>query len=620
MAIAVSAPANAAERTIPIGTRGGSLSSALHDIARQSGAELLFGEESVRGISAAPVRGRFTVETALRRLLAGTGLSVRRASSGAYIIERAAAGAALAPQAAALAALPEPAVPEILVIGRRTHNADIRRRENDVQPYRVTGRREIVQAHRETLDHFFQSRITANTQALSPSLLDEGKTLSEIDLRGLGSDATLLLVDGRRLPSIPGWIEGPLIVGRPGFGFRQPDINAIPLHAIDRVETLTGTAGGIYGFGALGGVVNVVLRRDYRGIELHGSTNIASRGDAKRLRLEGRLGFTPDDGRTDVMLYLSHSGAEPLRVGDRDYAVRDAKQRYRFYPDFYLTLQGFEANSVAVKTLFADDTLSFKPQYGGGALGAGYTFLPAGFGGSRAKLVEALTERAGELDFTLSEGQAESGLGSTPTMTTAIANVRHRFGGGIEGYFDALVMRNSGRAFGLYRLGFDVRLRRFADQPVQRAHTAEIPGSRRGRPPPPNLHHLPLYGRDGRRPPDQGVAGDGRDDVRLDPRAPATGDDRHSRQPDRAAVRTRHQPARKLGRVPARDRVRYRVVGEGGAGAESLPGNIRPSGGAAGRGWRRSGHADAAGGTAERARARFHDVQPPAVGSRLDGD
>jgi iron complex outermembrane recepter protein len=457
--LAMGAPAAAAGPKHAVAIRAGSLSSALHDLARQTRIDLLFDESSVRGLPAPAVRGRLTVEAALQRLLTGTGLTARRTASGAFVIERRAAGRPLPED------VPEDLpVPDILIVGKPTQNVDIRRRQNDVQPYQVTTGREIVQAHRDNLDQYFGSRITTNTQVVPPSLSDEGETLSEIDLRGLGSDGTLVLVDGRRMPSIPGWTTNfdPISGDAVPFGFRQPDVNAIPLHAIERVETLTGTAGGIYGFGALGGVVNVVLKRNYRGLELHGTTGLSSRGDSRRVSLEGGFGFTPNAGRTNVMLYLSHARSQPLLVGERDYATQDLTQSFRFFPadPFFQTPRG--GNSVAAVSLLAEP-LSFKPEFGGQSLGAGYTFLPVGFTGGAGELVQSLASNAGRLDFSLGAPQATTQQGSTPTTTSIVANARHRFGSGIEGYLDAFILRNRGRhvsraASGLMFL--------FADSPV----------------------------------------------------------------------------------------------------------------------------------------------------------
>src|SRR5262249_11333232 len=159
-------------------------------------------------------------------------------------------------------------VDEILVVGRRTQNADIRRFENDVQPYTITTRDELTNAHRDTIEQYFASRITQNASFAPNDLTVSGNTQSALDLRGLGTTQPLVLVNGRLLPTFPDLV-----------GSAQSDINSIPVHAVSRIETLTGTAGGIYGFGALGGVVNIVLDRDNRGLDLHVTEGITSRGD-----------------------------------------------------------------------------------------------------------------------------------------------------------------------------------------------------------------------------------------------------------------------------------------------------------------------------------------------------
>jgi iron complex outermembrane receptor protein len=424
-ALACAMPGHASSYAYSVSIRAQSMDAALRDLARQTGIELLFDRDLVRGLQSRGAQGRMTIDAALRRVLDGSGLTVRRAASGAWVIERAGADASAPVEAEG---------PEILVVGRQTQNADIRRRENDVQPYQVATGEQIVRAHRDNLDQYFRSRVTANTVVLPPSLQEFGDTNSEIDLRGLGPEGTLVLVDGRRMPSIP----------TSYFGFGQSDINAIPLHAIERVETLTGTAGGIYGFGALGGVVNVVLRRDYRGFDLHGTAGISSRGDSRRLTLEGRFGFTPDGGRTDVMVNLSRTWSQPLLMGQRNYAVRGRTLNIKYARDEYLVFPQV-SNSVMVSDLLGG-TLVFKPEYGGADLGARYSYLPTGFGGTVADLVAPLTGNAGKLDVSLPEGQAKSYIGSNPTTTTSvIVSVRHRFGGDVEGYFDALILRNHGR-------------------------------------------------------------------------------------------------------------------------------------------------------------------------------
>jgi iron complex outermembrane receptor protein len=77
-----------------------------------------------------------------------------------------------------------------------------------------------------------------------------------IDLHGIGSTRSLVLLDGRRAPRSPVTAN------------QANDLNIIPLAAVDRIEILTDSASAIYGSDAIGGVVNVILRKDYDGLEV----------------------------------------------------------------------------------------------------------------------------------------------------------------------------------------------------------------------------------------------------------------------------------------------------------------------------------------------------------------
>src|ERR1700761_3393465 len=84
------------------------LSDALEEVARQTGADLLFDRDAVKGLRAQPLHGTLTPEAAIRSLLQGSDLSLRRAASGALIVER---------QAPAPLERQDVPVPEILIIG-----------------------------------------------------------------------------------------------------------------------------------------------------------------------------------------------------------------------------------------------------------------------------------------------------------------------------------------------------------------------------------------------------------------------------------------------------------------------------------------------------------------------
>jgi iron complex outermembrane recepter protein len=400
----------------------------LQDVARQTGADLLFDHDAVEGLRAQPLRGTLTPEAAILALLRGTNLTLRRTASGALIVER---------RAPAPLERQDVTVPEILVVGRRSQNADIRRLESDIQPYRVATGAQIVDADRDNLDSYFRSRVAADADATPPSLQTNGATNSDIDLRGLGAGQTLILIDGRRMPAPPA----------PLFGFFQPDVNAIPRYAIGRVETLTGTAGGIHGFGALGGVVNVVLAHPRHGLELHATGGITSRGDGRQLQLEGGTGFSPDEGRTEVTLYASASRSRPLLAGDRPYLSEDAELAGGLAPQLLLSIVP-NANSIFVRNADGNQGLTFKPQFGGATLSSNVSYLPAGSSGAAAEVVAALTQNAGRYDTSLSEGQAATEIGSNPRTYALFANVQHRFGGGVQAYFDAVMLWDRGAFLG----------------------------------------------------------------------------------------------------------------------------------------------------------------------------
>lgn len=416
----------------PVQIRSAPLADALAQLIRQTGAEVLYDRRIVQGLRSPEVRGTMLPERALARLLAGSGVGYKRTAEGVFILFTRSRSA------------PEPAeqavVPEILVIGRRNQNADIRRTRNDIQPYVVSTRDDIENAHRDNVGHFFRSRISANAQIVDPSqdtFSLPGSVNSEINLRGLGSLRTLVLVDGRRMPSLP----------TPQFDFGQADLNAIPISSIDRIETLTGTAGGIYGPGAIGGVVNIVLRRDYRGADLHLVSGISSRGDASRLGIEGRIGFTPDDGRTDVMIFASRTTVEPLRTDDVDYEVRAIRHRFANDPADFLR-DAIAANAVTVQS--QSGNLTFDPEFGGGTLPSDITFLPIGFSGTAAERTALLTANAGivRLDLPDDDGGTKRYVLSNPTVTSGIVNIRHRFSPKLEAFADLLYFRNDGKFVG----------------------------------------------------------------------------------------------------------------------------------------------------------------------------
>ena len=102
--------------------------------------------------------------------------------------------------------------------------------------------------------------------------------LSAANLRGQGSASTLVLLNGRR-------------VAAHGLTGSAVDVNQIPFAAIDRVEVLKDGASAIYGTDAIGGVINFITKKDFKGISLSGFTDITQLGDSPIYRLSGTVGF-----------------------------------------------------------------------------------------------------------------------------------------------------------------------------------------------------------------------------------------------------------------------------------------------------------------------------------------
>lgn len=132
--------------------------------------------------------------------------------------------------------------------------------------------------------------------------------VSGANLRGQGADATLVLLNGRR-------------VATHGLKGRAVDLNAIPFAAIERVEVLRDGASAIYGTDAIGGVINFITKRDFRGAQVSGFVDVteAGGGDVYRSSLLAGTGDLDADG-WNVFGTLSVKRNTILRGSDRDFS------------------------------------------------------------------------------------------------------------------------------------------------------------------------------------------------------------------------------------------------------------------------------------------------------------
>ena len=140
----------------------------------------------------------------------------------------------------------------IQVTGSRLSRADI----EGASPVIVIDREDIDATGDVSVAEVLRDSTFSSFGNFRPQSGSSAQSLATINLRGLGSGRTLVLVDGRRAPT------------NPMAASAGTDLNAIPLAAVERIEILTDGASAVYGSDAIGGVVNIILRKDFDGVEL----------------------------------------------------------------------------------------------------------------------------------------------------------------------------------------------------------------------------------------------------------------------------------------------------------------------------------------------------------------
>lgn len=155
----------------------------------------------------------------------------------------------------------------------------------------------------QTLNDLPQLRSTFAQQ--NPGLGIGIAGLNLLDLRGLGTQRTLVLVNGRR--HVPADILNNAV---------SPDINTIPNDLIERVDIVTGGEAAIYGSDAIAGVVNFILRRDYDGLQVRGQAGVAGAGFGGNQYASIMFGRNFNDGRGNITLHGEYAHQERVFASD----------------------------------------------------------------------------------------------------------------------------------------------------------------------------------------------------------------------------------------------------------------------------------------------------------------
>ncbi len=277
------------------------LGQALRELAIQSGRSILVDSTLVRDRQAPPLRGSFTIEQALAALLRGSGLEFAPVAGG-FVITGSSTGA-----------VPPQQDQKITVTGTRIAGAAPAGAE-----LIVLDRDEIDRSGYATTQQLLQSLPQnfgggPNDGSVGVSIRNNATANSgfgsSINLRGLGSASTLVLIDGHRLAL--GGLFGAFA-----------DLSLIPSTAIERIEILGDGASAIYGSDAVAGVVNIRLRNDFKGAETRARYGFADGFD--EAQASQLLGFDWGSGHLTFGYEFYQRGR--LHAEDRDYATEDLRR------------------------------------------------------------------------------------------------------------------------------------------------------------------------------------------------------------------------------------------------------------------------------------------------------
>lgn len=222
----------------------------------------------------------------MRTMLVGTALCSLLASGAVH--------------AQATAADEEPAT-DIVVTGTRLISPGLQ----SAAPISVTSYEEIKTQAVVNAEALIRDLPSA-TPGRSAATNNNGNGNTTINLRNLGDQRTLVLIDGKRLPAVD--FSG------------VPDANTVPVNMIKRVEVQTGGSSAVYGSDAIAGVVNFILRQDFEGIEIDAQNSLYGAGDGYSFDANLMFGVNSGDGRGNITAYAGYTDRNPILASARDFS------------------------------------------------------------------------------------------------------------------------------------------------------------------------------------------------------------------------------------------------------------------------------------------------------------
>lgn len=235
-------------------------------------------------------------------------------------------------------------IEEVVVTGSRIKRSDF----TSASPITVISGQSIVESGFTNLGEALRNQAVAGTGGFNQSSILSGGGASSVDLRNLGQSRVLILINGKRVASFADALANQAV-----------DLSFVPSALIDRVDILRDGASAIYGSDAISGVVNVILKERFEGVEAGAMHGISSEGDAEQYSADLAIGTTSDRG--SVMLGMEYRYNNNVPQVDRDWA--------------FPTVSSLRGNGISQGSFFSPGGVFF------GDAGSLYCTIPKAFGG-----------------------------------------------------------------------------------------------------------------------------------------------------------------------------------------------------------------------------------------------
>lgn len=220
-------------------------------------------------------------------------------------------------------------------------------------PMVTVGAEQIKQSGIITVEQFLNTlpQITAGLSSQSNNPSSNGRAF--IDLRGLGSGRNLVLINGRRA------------MGSTGGG--TVDVNTIPTALIEKIEVITGGAATAYGADAVSGVINFIMKKNFKGIELDAQHRQTERSDGTETSASVTMGSTFEGGRGSAVLSAGYFKRAAIYKGARDWAAQ-ASTATGAFPGGSINVGTNTPSQAVVDSIFGTNTCNTN----GGSTGFGF--------------------------------------------------------------------------------------------------------------------------------------------------------------------------------------------------------------------------------------------------------